>query len=98
MLCVPEDRLLVLHAALRALPEPATATALQPVMAVFPSLKLTLPVGALPVTVAVKVTLAPTVAGLSELASVVVVGANEPPLMTCDSVLLVDVAFAVSPP
>ena len=36
-----------------------------------PSLKFTLPVGALPVTVAVNVTLAPAVDGLSELASVV---------------------------
>ena len=39
-----------------------------------PSLKLTLPVGATPVVVAVNVTLAPAVDGLSELASTVVLG------------------------
>ena len=39
-----------------------------------PSVKATLPVGALPVTVAVKVTLAPTSDGLAELARAVVLG------------------------
>ena len=60
--------------AVRELPIPLTVAAAQPVMEVPPSLKFTLPVGAVPVTVAVNVTLAPAVDGLSELASVVVVG------------------------
>ncbi len=57
---------------------PASATALQPASELAPSLKLTLPVGLLPATVAVKVTLAPTADGLFELASDVVVGAPAP--------------------
>jgi hypothetical protein len=63
------------------LPLPASATAEHPESDVPPSVKLTLPVGLVPVTVAVKVTLAPTVEGLAELASVVVV-AVPPPLVT----------------
>lgn len=43
-----------------------------------PSVKLTVPVGALPVTLAVKVTLAPSADGLAELTSVVVVGVPAP--------------------
>ena len=74
-----------------------SATAPHPTIVVAPSVKLTLPVGAAPVTVAVNVTLAPVGAGLRELDSVVVVGANEPLLTTCDNALLVDVAFAASP-
>ena len=64
------------------------------------SLKLTVPVGALPATEAVNVTMAPTVAGFAELANVVVVvpGALPPPaLMTSESVVL-DVALAAFPP
>ena len=70
MLWVPTVKLLVLQV---AIPGPLMATALQPVRVVLPSVKATLPVGAMPVTAAVKVTLVPTVAGLSELDSVVVV-------------------------
>src|SRR5271169_5715164 len=74
MLWVPAARLAVLQVALLALALPAgSATAAQPLMVVPSALKATLPVGALPVTVAVKVTLPPTVDGLAELASVVVV-------------------------
>ena len=65
-------KLLVQHVAVRVLPLPASATAAQPAIDVAPSLKLTVPVGAVPVTVAVNVTLAPDVDGFSELASVVV--------------------------
>jgi hypothetical protein len=46
-----------------------------------PSVKFTLPVGAAPVTDAVKVTLAPTVEGFAELDSVVVVDVL-PPIAT----------------
>ena len=74
-----------------------SATAPQPAIDTPPSVKLTLPVGAVPDTVAVKVRLAPAGAGLRELDSVVVVGANEPALTSCDNGLLVDVAFAASP-
>ena len=72
MLWLPSARLLVVHAAVRELPMPLTADAAQPLIEVPPSLKFTLPVGAVPTTVAVKVTLVPTVDGLTELASVVV--------------------------
>ena len=53
------------------LPEPVSVTALQPLIGLPPLVKETLPVGLLPVTVAVNVTLWFTRAGLSELASVV---------------------------
>ena len=73
MLCVAAVSALVLHAAVLLLPLPTSATAEQPLIEVAPSLKLTLPVGLLPTTVAVKVTVAPAVDGLAELARVVVV-------------------------
>src|SRR2546425_9410427 len=75
MLCVPAVRLAVLQVAVLVLPVPAgSATAPQPV-SVFPSaVKATLPVGALPLIVAVKVTLAPRLDGLAEELSVVVDG------------------------
>jgi hypothetical protein len=66
------------HTAVRTLPEPVRATAEQPVIELAPSLKLTDPVGLVPVTVAVKVTLVPTVDGFVELASVVVLAAPPP--------------------
>jgi hypothetical protein len=70
-LCVPTLNALVLHEAVRGVPlnVPAAQIALPP------SVKLTVPVGLLPVTVAVKVTLLPAVAGLGALVSVVVVAA-----------------------
>jgi hypothetical protein len=95
MLRVPAARLDVVHAAVRELPLPLSATAEQPEIAVPPSLKSTLPVGALPVTVAVNVTLAPAAAGLAELARPVVVLATA---TTCDSALLVDAALLALPP
>src|SRR6266478_1831175 len=73
MLWVPALRLPVPHVAILLLALPVgRATAPQPVSVVPSAVKATLPVGALPVTVAVKVTLAPTNDGLPELASVVV--------------------------
>ena len=71
MLCVPTPRLEELHSAVRTLPLPPSATALQPAIATPPSVKLTVPVGASPVTVAVKVTPVPTTAGFAELRIVV---------------------------
>ena len=50
-------------------PEPARATATHPGIELPPSVKLTLPVGLDPLTEAVNVVFAPTVDGLSELAS-----------------------------
>ena len=81
MLCAPAVRVLVVHAAVRVLPLPVNATAEHAAIDVAPSLKLTVPVGLAPVTVAVKVTLAPIVDGLEELESVVVV-AVPPPVVT----------------
>src|SRR6266853_5959514 len=80
MLWVPSVRPLVTHVAVRELPTPVTADALQPPIELPPSVKFTVPVGLDPVTVAVNVTLAPTVDGLSELMSAVVVGAEPDPL------------------
>src|SRR6266566_3437284 len=74
MLWVPTARLMVLQAAVAGLP--LSVPAGQPAMALPPSVKLTLPVGFVPLTVAVNVTLLPTVAGLPELVSVVVVVGN----------------------
>ena len=75
MLRVPTARLAVAQVAVRTLPLPVRATPLQPTMDIPPSVKLTLPVGAAPVTDAVNVTLAPNADGLGELASAVVLGA-----------------------
>ena len=74
MLCVPALKELVVQAAVRVFPAPISATAEQPAIDVPPSLKFTLPVGAMPVTDAVKMTLEPTVDGLAELTTEIVVG------------------------
>jgi hypothetical protein len=73
MLCVPTARPAALHAPVRVLPVPDRATAPQPAMAVPPSVKLSVPVGAAPVTDALNVTVTPTIDGLIELATLVVV-------------------------
>jgi len=73
MLCVAAVSAVAAHAAVRALPLPERATAEQPAIDVPPSVKATVPVGAAPVTVAVKVTLAPAGDGFRELTCVVVV-------------------------
>ena len=80
---------------MRVLPLPASARAEQPLIDVPPSVKLTLPVGAEPVTLAVKVTLAPDDAGFSELASDVVVAADP---TTCAKDELLDPALFALPP
>src|SRR5450432_236324 len=96
MLCVAAVNADVVHAAVRVFPAPLSATAPQVVMVVPPSVKLTVPVGAAPVTDAVNVTLCPTVDGLSELITLVVIGGFE--LTTCDSGELLDTALEASPP
>ena len=94
MLCVPAARVVVEHVAVRVLPLPARkATAEQPVIEVPPSVKLTVPVGDKPVTVAVKVTLDPTVDGLPELDTVVDVA----DFTACVSVGLVEPTLLESP-
>ena len=94
MLCVPTLRLLVAQVAVRMLPEPVSPTVAQPAIEAAPSLKFTVPVGAVTLTVAVKVTLVPAVEGVSELAIAVVLVT---PLTVWDSALLLDVAFVASP-
>ena len=74
MLCTPALKPLVGHAAVRVLLAPVSATAPQPLMVVLSAVKATVPAGAVPVTVAVNVTLAPTSDGFGELPSVVCVG------------------------
>ncbi len=96
MLWPPTPRPLVLQVTALLLAAPAgNATALQPAIALPPSVNATLPVGATPLTVAVKVTLAPTIDGLTELESDVPV----PDVFTvCTSVLLAEPALPPSPP
>ena len=74
ILWMPATSVLVLHA---AVPPAATGTAAQPAIVVPESLKLTEPLGAAPATVAVKVTIDPTVAGFAELKTVVVVAPGD---------------------
>ena len=97
MLWPPTVSAAVVQVALAAL----TACAVQPGMAppLFAKPKPTVPVAALPVTVAVNVTLAPSVDGFAELASAVVVGAGPPPplLTVWVSVGLVDPVLLASP-
>jgi hypothetical protein len=94
MLCVVALNVDVLQAAVRVLPAPVSATAPQVAMVVPPSVKLTVPVGALPVTDAVNVTFVPTIAGFAELETAVVEDAG---LTTCESAALLDAALPVSP-
>src|SRR5258706_3724138 len=91
MLRVPAASALVEHAAVRVLPLPVSATAEHPAIDTPPFVKLTVPVGASPVTDAVNVTLAPATEGFAELASVVVVAVAPPELTVCDTAALVDV-------
>jgi hypothetical protein len=94
ILCVATISVLVVQAAVLLLPLPARATALQPVIEVPPSVKLTAPVGPTPLTVAANVTFAPPVDGFKELATPVVLAAL---LTTCDSAALLDAALPASP-
>ena len=62
-----------------------------------PSVKPTVPVGELPDTVAVKITVLPNVAGLAELDSVVVVAAAPPPPLIVSTSVSLDAALAALP-
>ncbi len=96
MLCVPWVRLLVLHVTIFEFAAPAaSASAPQPTIVVPSAVKATVPVGAVPTTVAVKVTLVPTNDGLPELDNVVLLAVLL--LTTCDSVALVEPLLPASP-
>lgn len=95
MLCVPAANAAVLHVAVRVLPIPLSAAVPQPAILDPPSVKFTVPVGALPVTDAVNVTLAPAIDGLVPLVTPVVVAVFA--LMTCDRDTLLDAVFDPSP-
>ena len=82
-MCTPAASELVLHVAVLLLPVPLNATAPQPTMVVPPSVKLTVPVGAAPATVAVNVTLDPAEAGLPEPVRVVVDNEGVDPQLPC---------------
>ena len=90
MLWLPAVSAAVAQVALPAL----TACAVQPAMALPLLVNPTVPLGALPVTVAVSVMLAPSVDGLSELASVVLLAAL---LTVCVRMGLVDALLPASP-
>ena len=95
MLNTPEARLVVLQVVvlLFALPE-GSATVLQPLIVVPSALNTTVPVGAVPVTVAVKVTLVPATDGLAELATAAPLTAG---LTTCANAVLVEPLLLLSP-
>src|SRR6266487_3518356 len=94
MLCVPTVRLPVAQVAVRMLPLPLNTAAAQPAIDAPPSRKFTVPVGAVPLTVAVKVTLVPAVDGVNELPIPVVLVTL---LTVCESAVLLDVALVASP-
>ena len=96
MLWLPTLRLALLQVAVLLFAAPAgSATAPQPAIVPPLSVNATVPVGAVPVTVAVKVTLVPTTDGLAELASAVPLVAG---LTTCARVVLVEALLLPSPP
>ena len=94
MLCVPAGIVVVVQVAVRVFPEPESVLAEQPEIGVPLRVKLTVPLVAFPVTLAVNVTLAPDAAGLSELASAVVELANA---TTCERPALVEDELLASP-
>ena len=79
MLWLPAVSADVVHVALAAL----TACAVQPAIETPLFVKPTVPVGELPVMVAVNVTLAPNADGFTELVTVVVVDVPLPGVVTC---------------
>jgi hypothetical protein len=95
MVCVPTASEVVAQVAVRVFPEPESALPEQPEIDVPLRVKLTVPLGEDPVTVAVNVTLTPTAAGLRELTIAVV----EPgtPFTTCEIAGLVAGALMPSP-
>jgi hypothetical protein len=69
MLFAPNPRPAVEHTAVFTFPPPTSAMALQPLIVAPFALNATMPVGPLPETVAVSVTVSPTFTGFAELAS-----------------------------
>jgi len=97
--CAPAASDEIVHAAVRLLPLPLKLTAVHPPIDAPSEVNATPPVGALPLTVAVNVTLLPGAEGFCELPSVVVVGVGPPAaLTTCDNGVLVEATFKPSPP
>ena len=96
MLWLPTESMVVWQTVVRVSPLPVKSTAEHPEIDVPASVKLTLPVGAVPITVAVNVTTVPSDDGLSELASAVRVAPVS--TMTCDNVLLDEAKLLASPP
>jgi hypothetical protein len=94
-LWVPAASALVVQVAVRVLPVPARTLAEQPPIDIPPSRKLTVPPGAKPVTLAVKVICAPGVEGLSELVRAVLVFLES---TTCVNGELLAAALTASPP
>ena len=84
-----------MHPAVRIFPPPASATLAQPAIDVPPSVKVTVPVGANPLTLAVNVTLVPAIEGFRPVARLVVVVLT---FTTCDSAPLAEAVLAASPP
>src|SRR5437764_15325559 len=76
---LPTARAVVAHVAVLALPVPARAMDEQPETAVGPSENETMPVGDVPLTVAVNATLLPQLDGFAELLTVVVVDVGPVP-------------------
>ena len=95
MLWVPAVRPLVEQMAVRMLPLPVRMTLAQPAIEMPPSVKFTAPVGPTPLTLAVNVTLAPTIEGFALVARPVVVVFA---LTICDSASLVDEVLPALPP
>ena len=93
MLCVPAARTVVLQPAVREFPAPVIGAVAQVAIEVPPSLKLTLPVGALPTTVAVKVTTLPRLVGVSDVTTLVVLFT----LTSCESAGLLETPLEGSP-
>lgn len=91
---VPIASVPVVQVAVRVLPLPDRLRAEHPPIETPASRKSTVPLGDVPTTVAVNVTLPPTTDGLPEVESVVVVAGA---LTTCASVALVDAAFVALP-
>ena len=84
----------LLHVTVTILPPGVSGTAAHPASAIPPSLNLTVPVGAVPLTVAVNTTWFPDIDGLGELVRPVVLPFRPTPW---DSAGLVDPALMASP-
>jgi len=96
--CAPAASVEVVHAAVRLLPLPLKLTAVHPLIDAPSEVNATPPLGALPLTVAVNVTLPPAGDGFCELPRLVVVGAGPLTLTTWDNAAFAEPTFKPSPP